>query len=116
MRTVLTAVFKKAKSNPLSINRIMTDVLPEINTNMSRTELMPLLVTMARMDITDSIGWPYDKEGWTGASGTWYAAPVTLASNVKKLHEEVFEQESYEPSDEVANISYNITMTTGYGN
>ena len=114
MRTVFTAVFKEVKSNPLSINKIMNDVLPEINTNMSRAELMPLLLTLARMDITDSIGWPYDKEGWTGASGTWYAAPVTLQSNVVKLHQEVFEQEDYEPSSEVENISYNISTTTGY--
>ncbi len=114
MRTVLTAVFKEVKSHPWCINKIMNDVLPEINTNMTTAEIMPLLLRMVRLDITDSVGWPYDKEGYTSPKGIWYAAPVTLSSNVKKLHEEVFGQDDYEPSEEVENISYNITMTTGY--
>ncbi len=114
MRNVFTAVFKEVKSHPSCINRVMDDVLPEISTNMSKLDLMPLLLTMVRMDITDSIGWPYDKEGYTGASGRWYAAPVTLKSNVKKLHEDAFGESGYTPSGEVESISESISGTTGY--
>lgn len=114
MRTVFQAVFKEIKAHPAKINGIMDNVLPGISTNMSRMDIVPLMLTMARMDITDSIGWPYDKEGYTGSSGTWYAAPVTLKSNVIKLHQEAFGETDYEPSEEVVNLSKQIADTTGY--
>ena len=115
MRTVLTAVFKEAKKMSFGeLNKMMDDVLPEISSNIDSMDIIPLMLKMYKMDIKDSIGWPYDKEGYTSPSGVWYAAPVTLESNVVKLHEDAFSQSGYVPSDRVREISGSISYITGY--
>lgn len=115
MRTVLTAVFKEVKKMSFGeLNKMMDDVLPEVSSNIDSLEIIPLMLKMYKMDIKDSIGWPYDKEGYISPSGVWYAAPVTLESNVAKLHEDAFSQSGYVPSDRVREISGSISYTTGY--
>ena len=44
----------------------------------------------------------------------WYGVPVTLQSNVERLHKEAFEQEDYEASDTVKEMSAAIVKKTGY--
>ncbi len=115
MRTVLTAVFKEVKKMGFGqLNKMMDEVLPEISSNMEPVDIIPLMLKMYKMDIKDSIGWPYDKEGYTSPSQVWYAAPVTLESNVSKLHQEAFGQSGYVPGDKVREISSSISYTTGY--
>ena len=58
------------------------------------------------------MGWPYKTQGIT--LDRWYGVPVTLESNVEKLHKEVFEQADYVVSDTVKNISNKIIKKTGY--
>ncbi len=116
MRTVLTAVFNKVKhTSPAKIDRMMDDVLPEISTNMKPGDIIPLMFKLPFLDINDSIGWPYDKEGYTSPrTGTWFACPVTLESNVKELHQKAFYQEDYVPSESVKKNSSDICYITGY--
>ncbi len=115
MRTVLTAVFGEVKKMSLGeLDQMMDDVLPEISSNIDSMDMIPLMLKMYRMNIKDSIGWPYDKEGYTSPSQIWYAAPVTLESNVSKLHEDAFGQSGYIPGDQIREISNNISYTTGY--
>ena len=72
-----------------------------------------MLPKVATYKISESIGWPYDVRGAT-ISGTWYGVPVTLESCVKKLHQEVFGETEYEPSNKVKEISNSIIKKTGY--
>ena len=44
----------------------------------------------------------------------WYGIPVTLESNVVKLHKEVFGTEDYTIPSEVKEISDSIVKKTGY--
>ena len=79
MRTVLTAVFKEVKKMSFGeLNKMMDDVLPEVSSNIDSMDIIPLMLKMYKMDIKDSIGWPYDKEGYISPSQVWYAAPITL--------------------------------------
>ena len=115
MRTVLTAVFKEVKKMSFGeLNKMLDDVLPEVSSNIDSMDIIPLMLKMYKMDIKDSIGWPYDKEGYISSLQVWYAAPVTLESNVTKLHEDAFGQSGYIPSDRVREISGSISYTTGY--
>ena len=43
----------------------------------------------------------------------YYCIPKTLASNVEKLHKEVFDDEDYVVPDTVKEISNEIVSTTG---
>lgn len=114
MRDILTAVVNKAKKMSLSqLNSLADKLLPVVYTNVNSGEILSLLPQLATYKITDSTGWPYDTKGAT-IDGVWYGPPVTLESNVKELHEKVYGQTDYEPSQKVKEISNKIVKKTGY--
>lgn len=113
MRDVLTAVFNKVKGLNISeLNNLVDTVLSHVRTNIQSSEILALLPQVASYKIDTSIGWPYEVRAYT--TPTWYGAPVTLESNVIKLHNELFPDEAYEPSENVKRISNNIIKKTGY--
>ena len=61
--------------------------------------------------INASHGWPYSVTGHT--TNAWVAVPTTLESNVVKLHKEIFNDEDYEASATVKEISNEIISKTG---
>ncbi len=114
MRTVLTKVMEKAKKLGIGqLNKLADTLLPKIYTNISSGEILSLLPQLASYSITNSEGWPYETKGAT-IGGVWYGPPVTLESNVKALHEQVYGQSDYEPSQKVKEISDKIIKKTGY--
>lgn len=114
MKIVLAAAFDKAKTLSLSrLNTIANEILPSIKTNMSTNQMMEVLLELTTYQITDSKSWPYDMTDWTH-NEIWYGPPVTLKSNVTKLHEEFFKQKDYQPTDTVVNISDTISSMTGF--
>lgn len=115
MRTVIEAMFKEIKTKSLTeINDLADQILPELYTNLSPNSIIMLAPTLLTYEISDSIGWPYNVEGIT--LDRWYGVPVTLESNVTKLHQELFGEEDYSPSETVQEISDKIIQKTGYSN
>ena len=115
MRNVLEAVANKVKTMNISqLNNLVDELLPKVYTNITASDIFSLFPSIASFNITDSIGWPYDVKGIT--LDRWYGVPTTLESNVKQLHQEIFEDTNYEPSDRVKEISNSIIEKTGYNN
>ena len=113
MRDVLTAVANKVKTfNVSQLNKFIDFVLPKIYTNITAADIFSLMPSATSFKITDSIGWPYETKGIT--LDRWYGVPITLESNVTRLHQEVFEESDYTPSDTVKQISDSIDKKTGY--
>ena len=113
MRDVLTAVANKVKTFNISqLNQFVDFVLPKIYTNITAADIFSLMPSATSFKITDSIGWPYETKGIT--LDRWYGVPITLESNVTRLHQEVFEESDYTPSDTVKQISDSIVQKTGY--
>ena len=113
MRTVLTKTFNKAKKmNVSQINKIADTVLPKIQTNITQGEIIATIPKIVSYNIEENIGWPYDTKGKT--LDRWYGVPVTLESNVKKLHEDLFGNSDYEVSSKVKEYSNGIINKTGY--
>ena len=113
MRTVVEAMLSKAKTlNVGQLNSFADTILPKIRTNISTSEIWGLIPKLASFKVSESIGWPYDTKGLT--LDRWYGVPVTLKSNVERLHKEAFEQEDYEASDTVKEMSAAIVKKTGY--
>lgn len=113
MRTVVEAMLSKAKTLGIGqLNSFADTILPKIRTNISTSEIWGLIPKLASFKVTESIGWPYDTKGIT--LDRWYGVPVTLQSNVERLHKEAFEQEDYEASDTVKEMSAAIVKKTGY--
>ena len=113
MRTVITAMLTKAKTLSIGkLNNLVDTILPRVSTNITATEIIGLAPSIASFNITESMGWPYKTQGIT--LDRWYGVPVTLESNVEKLHQEVFEQPDYVVSETIKNISNQIVKKTGY--
>ena len=113
MRTVVEAMLSKAKTLGIGqLNSLADTILPKIRTNISSSEIWGLVPKLASFKVTGSLGWPYETKGVT--LDRWYGVPVTLQSNVEKLHKEAFEQDDYEASDTVKEMSAAIVKKTGY--
>lgn len=113
MRDVLTAVVNKVKTFNISqLNTFVDKTLPRVYTNITANDIFGLLPSAPNFKIVESLGWPYDTKGKT--MDRWYGIPITLESNVTRLHQEVFEQKDYSPSDTIKQISNDIIAKTGY--
>ena len=113
MRDVMTAILEKAKkSDVFTINKLLDNVLPDIYTNISSSEILGLVPSLANYEINTSMGWPYETKGIT--LNAWYGVPVTLETNVQKLHKDMFGADDYEMSTTVKNINTKIKNKTGY--
>lgn len=115
MRTVVEAAFNKLKTKSLSeINAFADTILPKIYTNISTGDILAMVPDLTKYNVSESIGWPYETRGIT--MNAWYGIPVTLESNVQKLHQELFNEQDYTPTQIVKNISNQIINKTGYSN
>lgn len=108
MRVVVTKVFEKVKkSDPAKIDEILDLILPQMKTNLSNKDIFTLASRAAKYKIKGSTGFPYDVQGGS-LDGVSYVFPVDLASNVTKLHKDLFGRKNYKPSSKVMEISNTI--------
>ena len=115
IRTVLNAVLNKVKTmSATEILDFVDVVLPHISTNISTNEIIAMAPSALSYNVSESSGWPYNTKGIT--LDAWYGVPVTLKSNVSKLHEDLFNKTDYTPSQTVQEISNDIINKTGYTN
>lgn len=113
MRTVIEAMVNKLKTKNISeINAFIDYILPKVYTNITAGEVFALIPNITNFKISKSIGWPYETKGIT--LDRWYGVPITLESNVIKLHKEVFSETEYLPSEKIKVVSNNIINKTGY--
>lgn len=113
MRTVIEAMINKVKTKSISeINNFADEILPKVYTNISANTIISMIPDLLNYKISESIGWPYETKGIT--LDRWYGIPVTLESNVTKLHQEVFGNSDYTLPASIKTISINIVKKTGY--
>ena len=113
MRTVIEAMIKKAKTLPINkLIEVANTIIPSISTNIDKGEITSLLPSLIKVNLSRSIGWPYNTKGIT--MDRWYGIPVTLESNVTQLHQEIFEETNYVLPDTIKQISDEIVAKTGY--
>lgn len=113
-RLVIQKVAEKAmKSDLATINSIIDKVFPKISTNFSLTEILMYAKDFAKYKIGESQGFPTDKAGKTLSGKGSCVVPITLYSNVQKLHEFLYGTVDYTPSSKVQSISSNIQYTVG---
>ena len=114
MRDVITAMIQKLKTKSVTqINKIADKILPKVYTNLDLSDLLSMLPALTSFNVAESIGWPYETRGAL-VNEISYGIPVTLEKNVKKLHQEVFEDENYEVPESIKETSKKIVNKTGY--
>ena len=113
MRTVIDAVFSKIKKMSVAeMNKIADKILPELHTNITKSEITEVMTDVASYSIGESMGWPYKVNGKM-INKVWYGVPQTLEESVEKLHKDLFNEDNYEATDTVKTISSNIIKKTG---
>lgn len=117
-RTVLLACLDKAKTASLSqLENALNSVLPHVATNLDTTEILSVLQEVGNYTVTATDGFPFEDSRTTGRLGNGIGSvviPIDLEANVIKLHNFLFEQEEYTPSEQVKSYSSRISSDTGY--
>lgn len=112
MKQVASAVFEKVKKDPTLVTKVTDVVFPQVTTNMTTSDLLPLVRNVLDFEIKDTVSYPYNY--WGGiVDGKWIAVPTTLEENNKRLHAEVFGNDFYIGSDSVKEINDKIINETG---
>lgn len=110
-RDVLMATFKKAKGASFAqLSAVAESVFPETYTSMSLAEITSMLADIGSLDIAGQAGFPQmDKltAGIMGRQGSC-VVPLDLETNVKWLHEFLYEDPAYVPSSQVRTYSETI--------
>lgn len=119
-RLVLKLLTEKAKSAGLgTLNDILDQVFPLIQTNFSKSELIRLGMNIFNYSMEENTGFPVDyvmgADLTVPATGLDCVIPTTLETNVKYLHEFLFSDEDYQTSDIVKIRSDFIVQNTGFG-
>ena len=114
MRTVIEAMANKLKTKSIGeMNSFVDCILPKVYTNIKSSDVFALMPSVTNFKIGRSMGWPYETKGIT--LDRWYGIPITLESNVVKLHKEIFDDANYVATDKIKSISNSIVNKTGYG-
>lgn len=119
-RLVMKLLTEKAKSAGLgTLNDILDQVFPLIQTNFSKSELIRLGMNIFNYSMGENTGFPVDyvmgADLTVPATGLDCVIPTTLETNVKYLHEFLFSDEDYQTSDIVKIRSDFIVQNTGFG-
>ena len=116
-RTVLLACLDKAKSASFSqLETALDSVLPHVATNLDTAEILSVLQEVGNYTVAGTDGFPFEDTRATGRLGSKGSCviPVDLETNVIALHNFLFEQEEYTPSEQVKSYSAKISSDTGY--
>lgn len=111
-REVAELVLKKARGADFStLYQVMTAVLPQISTSIGMKDALPLVKNVKRFHLTKTGGFPTKlKDARINKKDC--VIPVNLEENVKQLHEFLFDEADYEPSQAVKEISKEIERKT----
>ena len=115
-RIVLEKVMEKAKKASFStLNKIVDEVFPQLSTCFSSADLLGFAANALNYNIVETSGFPFDvttSENVRNHSGS-YVVPIDFSSNVSRLHEFLFGEEDYTPSETVQQIDNDIIYLTG---
>ena len=113
-RRVIQMIVDKAKKAGLStIFDIMDQVFPMVKTSVSKTEILKLIPAMIGYCIDETTGFPQDYK-FAKVKGS-VIVPTTLDSNVLKLHQFLYGNTNYTPTQDVLNKSAQIAAIVGGG-
>ena len=113
-RRVIQMIVDKAKKAGLStIFDIMDQVFPVVKTSVSKTEILKLIPAMIGYSIDETTGFPQDYKFATVKGSV--IVPTTLDSNVLKLHQFLYGNTNYTPTQDVLNKSAQIAAIVGGG-
>ena len=112
-RKILDLTFEKVKKMNLAQLKSLADtVLKQVSTNITTSQIISLAASAGSYEIEETKGWPFEVADYK-LNGVWYGPPRNLEKQVIELHEFLFPEEEYEPSENVRAISDKLIKQTG---
>ena len=114
-REVLQATLDVAKTASVTdLTKICNNVFSEVYTSLDLSEILDILGSLTQYNIVDEGGFPTTGQVTTGTIGTKGSCviPLSLESNVIWLHEFLFDEVGYVPSDNVSMYSQQVYSDT----
>lgn len=110
-REVIAAILEQAKKASLTeLTSAAKSIIKEVSTSLTLDEILDVLGVISNYDISSQAGFPEDSMRTSGTIGSKGSCviPVSLTSNVKWLHEFLFDDTEYEVSTMVQSYSDTI--------
>ena len=113
-RLVISLIAEKAKkADVFTLNKIIDEVFPNISTSLDIAELFDLAKDVAKYELTETAGFPFEKQGKGMGKKGDCVIPIDLEKNVIALHQFLFNTTDYTASSTVVTISDEIKAATG---
>lgn len=114
-RLVLSKLVEKVKEMNLGkMNKLIDAVFPHIATSFKLNQIIGMASGMRDYELSQTRGYPFDMRVQSWKKKGDMVVPCTMESNVKQLHQYLFGEETYEPTDTVKEISKEIEKRSGY--
>ena len=113
-RIVLQAMLDKAKQSDLgSLTEMCKDIMSQISTNFTATEILQYASYVTKFQMKETTGFPFELTTMNLSSTGDTVIPIDLAQNVSKLHQFLFNETDYQPTETVQIVSDKIAKKTG---
>lgn len=113
-RLIIQLCFDKLKQSSFSvINNVMEVVFPQVMTSVDFDDLIPLAKNIMNYSIGETMGFPQARAEVNMGNKGDCVIPATLESNVTALHQFLFDEADYQPSEQVKKISAKISADSG---
>ena len=109
-----TMIQKAQKADLKTINSLIDEVFGDIKTSYSNTDLIALASQVFNYSLGETTGFPFEKNTITLGSKGSVVVPCDLKSNVIQLHQFLYDDTEYEPTDTVKSNSEKIISDTGF--
>ncbi len=112
-RTVIAKIIEKAKEQDLAtLNKMINAVVSEVETSLTNAEILTYAAQVTNYELTETSGFPFFKNTATVNSASC-VIPCDLKANVIYLHEFLYDDEDYSPTEDVLTYSAKIVNATG---
>lgn len=110
-KVIELAVDKAKKAHIGTINNLLVNIYPQIETSINFEKAVPLARGIKKYKISETCGYPFTKS--TGSfKGRDYVIPTNMYDDVVKLHQFLYPNTEYKPSKEFIDLSKKIDSDT----
>lgn len=114
-RDVLIKILEKAKTMSwIEMNTAIDAILPKVATSLDMKEILEIAANAKEFTVVDNTGVPFNKNlvgAFVGKKGSC-VVPYDLEENVIQLHQFLYNDEDYEPSETVKQYNEEIRLQT----
>ena len=113
-RIVLQAMLDKAKQSDIgSLTEMCKDIMSQISTNFTAAEILQYASAITKYEMKETTGFPFELTTMNLSSTGDTVIPIDLAQNVSELHQFLFNETDYQPTETVQSVSSKIAKKTG---